>query len=389
MKLTSEPKPVRIRIKSGGEFHSTLDSLRNAFSIDDLKENENEKQFMQWLKRQGEQGKKIAESLQKGNGILECKTVKEYFMLYKLFFDGIVPSGDLEDFDTLTEFFSSDRKWSRNSMILERYRLDNDEKYILSKFESLKEISPKIIKVIRKLSKSSSEAAYKLGMYFYKNDNEAEGVKLLGIAKEKNDSNYSVKAKTFLKLNERINIEDINKMIQSILSNDNGSLKSLSLSKKGKIILDFVEENHKRIKLREGVTKLKRFFEIVSVNVNQKFAESDEFESQRNRRLPLKFIKKCFNNIKKDVLSNERLFIMCLALEDVSDSWEFGYYKEIVSFLEDQKKYLSKSYYPMKYLLEPWEKNSSFSEKRFRVRNLAGKIDFILLNLLKFHDFNK
>ena len=50
MKLTSEPKPVRIRIKSGGEFHSTLDSLRNAFSIDDLKENENEKQFMQWCR---------------------------------------------------------------------------------------------------------------------------------------------------------------------------------------------------------------------------------------------------------------------------------------------------------------------------------------------------
>ena len=119
------------------------------------------------------------------------------------------------------------------------------------------------------------------------------------------------------------------------------------------------------------------------------FAESDEFESQRNRRLPLKFIKNCFNNIKKDVLSNERLFIMCLALEDVSDSWELGYYEEIDSFLKDQKKYLAKSYYPMKYLIEPWEKNSSLSEKRFRARNLAGKIDFILLNLLKYHDFNK
>ncbi|MBQ4292708.1 MAG: hypothetical protein II752_08290, partial [Muribaculaceae bacterium] len=137
MKLTSEPKPVRIRIESGGEFHSSLDSIREAFSIDDLKE-VNVNSLLRWLSGQGEQGKKIAESIQKDNGILNCKTVKEYFMLYKLFFDGIVPSGDLEDFDTLTEFFSSDRKWSRNSMILERYRLDNDEKYILSKFESLK-----------------------------------------------------------------------------------------------------------------------------------------------------------------------------------------------------------------------------------------------------------
>ena len=37
MKLEPKAKPVRIRIKSGGEEHSTLESLKRNFSVDDLK----------------------------------------------------------------------------------------------------------------------------------------------------------------------------------------------------------------------------------------------------------------------------------------------------------------------------------------------------------------
>lgn len=36
MKLISKAKPVKIRIKSGGEEHSSLDSLKRNFNISDI-----------------------------------------------------------------------------------------------------------------------------------------------------------------------------------------------------------------------------------------------------------------------------------------------------------------------------------------------------------------
>ena len=37
MKVIAKAKPVKIRIKSGGEEHSSLDSLKHNFNIEDIK----------------------------------------------------------------------------------------------------------------------------------------------------------------------------------------------------------------------------------------------------------------------------------------------------------------------------------------------------------------
>lgn len=53
MKLVAKAKPVKIRIKSGGEEHSSLDSLKRDFRIDDIKPLLDGR-LSRWLRQQGE-----------------------------------------------------------------------------------------------------------------------------------------------------------------------------------------------------------------------------------------------------------------------------------------------------------------------------------------------
>lgn len=53
MKLIPKAKPVKIRIKSGGEEHSSLDSLKRNFNIDDIKPLLDGR-LVRWLRQQGE-----------------------------------------------------------------------------------------------------------------------------------------------------------------------------------------------------------------------------------------------------------------------------------------------------------------------------------------------
>lgn len=54
MILTPNAKPVRIRILSGGEEHSSLESLRNNFSLKDLIPTVNDGRLAKWLRQKGE-----------------------------------------------------------------------------------------------------------------------------------------------------------------------------------------------------------------------------------------------------------------------------------------------------------------------------------------------
>lgn len=53
MKLIPKAKPVKIRIKSGGEEHSSLDSLLHNFNVSDI-EPLLDGRLVRWLKQQGE-----------------------------------------------------------------------------------------------------------------------------------------------------------------------------------------------------------------------------------------------------------------------------------------------------------------------------------------------
>lgn len=80
MKLIPKAKAVRIRIKSGGEEHSSLDSLKKNFDLSDVRVLLDGR-LSRWLKQQGEHD--LASKIESSD---KQKLIKEDFSLCKLFF---------------------------------------------------------------------------------------------------------------------------------------------------------------------------------------------------------------------------------------------------------------------------------------------------------------
>lgn len=78
MRLQSTPKPVRFRISSGGQEHSSLESLLSCFDYNELKSLKN--QLIQWLERQGSKGNEIASHLD------DCDSMPSFEDTIKLFY---------------------------------------------------------------------------------------------------------------------------------------------------------------------------------------------------------------------------------------------------------------------------------------------------------------
>ncbi|MBO5612675.1 MAG: hypothetical protein J5918_08780 [Prevotella sp.] len=62
LKYNSNPKPVRIRIESGGEEHFSLDSLLKCFAPNDIVDKKTE--LIRWLNTQGEESMRIAKRIE-------------------------------------------------------------------------------------------------------------------------------------------------------------------------------------------------------------------------------------------------------------------------------------------------------------------------------------
>lgn len=80
MKLIPKAKAVRIRIKSGGEEHSSLDSLKKNFDLSDVRVLLDGR-LSRWLKQQGEHD--LASKIESSD---KEKLIKDDFSLCKLFF---------------------------------------------------------------------------------------------------------------------------------------------------------------------------------------------------------------------------------------------------------------------------------------------------------------
>ena len=80
MKLQSTPKPVRFRISSGGQEHSSLESLLSCFDYNELKNLKSK--LIQWLERQGAKGKEIANQLENYDGMPPFEDAIKYFFDY-------------------------------------------------------------------------------------------------------------------------------------------------------------------------------------------------------------------------------------------------------------------------------------------------------------------
>ena len=110
MKLEPKAKPVRIRIKSGGEEHSTLESLKRNFSVDDLKTAVEDRRLSRWLKQQGQN--ELAEGVLRYQGKMKSLSGNDYLGFIKLFFANEPDIEKVKDDCSLADFFYG--KWGKN-----------------------------------------------------------------------------------------------------------------------------------------------------------------------------------------------------------------------------------------------------------------------------------
>ena len=102
MNLSPSPKPVKVRITSGGIEHSSLDNLLNRFKWEDLEKNE--EQVRRWLLRQGPKGTSIASQWKKGQ---KANNASGLFEIYKIFFN--LKQEGIYSIDNLFDRWSKDK----------------------------------------------------------------------------------------------------------------------------------------------------------------------------------------------------------------------------------------------------------------------------------------
>ena len=133
MRLTSEPKPVKIRIVSGGEEHSSLDSLLHCFNLPDLQKVE--KQLLQWLMRQGEQGNRIADELSRFPDFAATSTIEDYFKIYCFFFPKLIEENNIHSLFQLLKFWYGKTEYAKNAQFIIKFAFEKDEEITMFCYE--------------------------------------------------------------------------------------------------------------------------------------------------------------------------------------------------------------------------------------------------------------
>lgn len=106
---------------SGGEEHSSLDSLRQNFCISDLKSIET--QLKRWLNRQGSEGVEIAEQL----NFRELSSAEDYFAAYKLFFQKELKDNKIDNSSQLIKYWHRQKRNSKDIDTLIRLGFGKDD----------------------------------------------------------------------------------------------------------------------------------------------------------------------------------------------------------------------------------------------------------------------
>lgn len=127
MRIIAKAKPIRIRIKSGGEEHFSLDSLRQNLNVQDLWPLIKDKRLSRWLMQLGET--ELAHSVE--SLINEELDEYAYFYVLKLFLKERFDNSQIHDIYSLFEYWNDCEK--RNSKNYYSLR-----KYLLSQYEGAK-----------------------------------------------------------------------------------------------------------------------------------------------------------------------------------------------------------------------------------------------------------
>ena len=138
MRIIVKAKPIRIRIKSGGEEHSSLDSLRQNLCVQDLWPLVKDKRLSRWLMQLGEVD--LAHAIDALSvGQLDVST---YFKILFLFFKDELYAHCVMDLYALVSYWhDSEMKMSKNYKSLLKFLLSQYEgaKYLFDHYP--KEIS--------------------------------------------------------------------------------------------------------------------------------------------------------------------------------------------------------------------------------------------------------
>ena len=127
MRIIAKAKPIRIRIKSGGEEHSSLDSLRQNLCVQDLWPLVKDKRLSRWLMQLGEVD--LAHAIDALSvGQLDVST---YFKVLVIFLKDDLVGHHVTELYTLFSFWHDcEKRKSKN--------YDSLRKYLLSKYEGAK-----------------------------------------------------------------------------------------------------------------------------------------------------------------------------------------------------------------------------------------------------------
>lgn len=127
MRIIAKAKPIRIRIKSGGEEHSSLDSLRQNLCVQDLWPLIKDKRLSRWLRQLGEV--ELAHDIDAlSESQLDFST---YFKVLVIFLKDDLAGPHVTELYSLFSFWHDcEKRKSKN--------YDSLRKYLLSKYEGAK-----------------------------------------------------------------------------------------------------------------------------------------------------------------------------------------------------------------------------------------------------------
>ena len=127
MRIVAKAKPIRIRIKSGGEEHFSLDSLRQNLNVQDLWPLIKDNRLSRWLRQLGET--ELAHSVE--SLINEELDEHAYFYVLKLFLKERFDNSQIHDIYSLFGYWHDcEKRTSKN--------YDSLRKYLLSQYEGAK-----------------------------------------------------------------------------------------------------------------------------------------------------------------------------------------------------------------------------------------------------------
>ena len=127
MRIIAKAKPIQIRIKSGGEEHFSLDSLRQNLNVQDLWPLIKDNRLSRWLRQLGET--ELAHSVE--SLINEELDEHAYFYVLKLFLKELLDNSQIHDIYSLFGYWHDCEKRTPKNY-------DSLRKYLLSQYEGAK-----------------------------------------------------------------------------------------------------------------------------------------------------------------------------------------------------------------------------------------------------------